>query len=244
MNIDKSNIKTYSSKSFSFYEESGIIRTNENINITKDCKIHCDGRNYYILLPEERKMKKSNWNNFYCSMDPGVRKFQTLYSEDHCIKIGDNASSRIYKLLLILDKCKPKQKALKLRNKIKNLQSELHHKTSRFLCENYNQIILPRLTKNNDIIKNTKLKTKTVRNMVVLGHSKFLELLKTKAQEYTNVFVHETTEEYTSQICANCSLKTKTKKEIYKCNNCKLEIDRDLLGSRNILLKFWNLLKC
>lgn len=243
MNIDKENIIIHGKRQFSLYSESGQITTTEDIEITKDIKITYDGRNYFILVPQKRQMKKSKADNFSCSLDPGIRKFQTLYSEDHSIKIGDRASSKIYNLLLLLDKCKNKKKALGLRLKIKNLQSELHHKTTRFLCENYMEIVIPRLAKNNDIIKNKKLKSKTVRQMVVLGHSKFLELLKTKAEEYTNVKVHETTEEYTSQICPECSKKTKTACEIYKCNNCKFEIDRDLLGSRNITLKFWDLLK-
>jgi transposase len=74
--------------------------------------------------------------------------------------------------------------------------------------------------------------------MVLLGHCKFVERLKTKANEYgANVSV--VTEEYTSQICYNCGLKTKTGMEIFKCKHCKAKMDRDVLGSRNILLKQW-----
>ena len=244
MDIDKSNIIMHGPKEFSLYSDSGYIRTTEELQITKDCKISCDGLHYYIHVPEMREMLESPADNFSCALDPGVRKFQTIYSEDHCIKIADRASTRMYSLMLLLDRSKNTKQKLGLRSKIRNLQTELHHKTGRFLCENYNHIAIPKLTKNNDIIKNTKLKTKTVRNMVVLGHSKFLELLKTKAREYKNVKVYETTEEYTSQICPRCLKKTKVASEIYKCKHCNLVIDRDLLGSRNILLKFWNYLKC
>ena len=44
-------------------------------------------------------------------------------------------------------------------------------------------------------------------------------------------------EEYTSQRCLNCSGLTKTASEIYVCKNCKFKIDRDILGSTNILIK-------
>ena len=134
-------------------------------------------------------------------------------------------------------------KILKLRLKIQNLQSELHFKTSNYLCNNFKCIYVPKLTKENDII-NTRLRkihTKTVRNMVVLGHCKFVERLKTKAEEFTNVQIHVISEEFTSQQCLECRKLTKMKKgeEIHKCEFCKMEIDRDVLGSTNILLKNW-----
>ena len=41
--------------------------------------------------------------------------------------------------------------------------------------------------------------------------------------------------------CLECRKLTKMKKgeEIHKCDFCKMEIDRDVLGSTNILLKNW-----
>ena len=75
--------------------------------------------------------------------------------------------------------------------------------------------------------------------MVVLGHCKFIERLKTKAELYNNVRIQVITEEFTSQRCLKCKSLTKTKLEIYKCNNCNYLIDRDILGSINILLKNW-----
>ena len=193
-------------------------------------------------------MKTSKAENWSCALDPGVRKFQTLYSgESEAIMIGDRASTRIYNLLINIDNAisnKNKSLEIKLRHKVKNLQKELHDKTSRFLCENYNVIYVPKLTKNNDIIKkeNRKIRNKTVREMVLLAHCKFVEKLKTKADEYANVKVNVVTEEYTSQICPNCHKRTKIQGEIYTCQFCGHREDRDLIGSRNILLKSWNLL--
>ena len=79
--------------------------------------------------------------------------------------------------------------------------------------------------------------------MVVLAHCKFVEKLKTKANEYTNVNVHVITEEYTSQICLSCKKRTKRSTELYKCKYCGFQTDRDYLGSCNILLKQWGLLE-
>jgi transposase len=250
-NLPLNQIKMYS---------SGWIKTTENIDkILHDPKIHFDGLNYYILIPYKKSMIKNNKRNKVCSIDPGVRKFQTVYSpeDNSIINIGKHATSKLYNHLLHLDnvisrlnkkdtKKKNKFKILKIKilNKIKNLQKELHNKTSRFLCDNFNNILTPKLTKNNDIIKNKKrtIHTKTVRNMVVLGHSKFIELLKIKTAEYENVYVDIVTEEYTSQTCLRCSKRTKMSGEIYKCNNCKFKCDRDIVGSINILLKNWGLM--
>ena len=254
INIDKTNIKTYNTSdkctAFSLYEETGILYANEKFKIDKDCKIHFDGINYFIIVPyDKQKIASNSSKQYFCSLDPGSRKFQTLYSpEGEVINIGEKASGKLYNLLLNLDDTiskNDKKLQIKLRIRIANLQKELHDKVSRFLCENYNNIIIPKLTKENDIISKTnrKIKTKTVRQMVVLGHCKFIEKLKTKASEYTDVQVKIVTEEYTSQTCPKCHKLTKTSNETYKCKYCSFEMDRDFLGSRNILLKDWNLLK-
>lgn len=243
------NYKTYCNKTeFSLYEESGFIKSREKFEINHDCSIHFDGIYYYLLVPYEKPVKESNADNFFVSLDPGIRKFQTCYSPDSNVNIiGVNASEKIYKLLLMIDKAisnKNKKLETKLRIRVKNLQKELHDKTSRFLCENYRNIYIPKLTEENDIInKNSRnLKTKTVRNMVLLAHCAFVEKLKTKALDYTNIKVQIVTEEYTSQTCLKCHTRTKTSNEIFKCKNCSFKIDRDILGSRNILLKTWDLM--
>lgn len=245
---------------FKITMESGWIKSTENFKEdikNHDSKIHFDGKNYYLVVPYTTTVKTNKEENWFCALDPGVRKFQTVYSPDNndVTILGDRAASKIYNLLLTLDSViarqskKPSSKKLSLQkiillNKIKNLQQELHRKTSRFLCENYNNILIPKLTKCNDIInsKKRKLVSKTVRSMVVLGHCKFVELLKTKANEYTNVNVVVVTEEYTSQTCLRCKERTKTSKENFTCKNCSFSCDRDVLGSINILLKNWGLM--
>lgn len=249
ININKQNIttrKAFGKTEFSLYKESGFIKTTEDFEIEHDCSIHFDGKYYYILVPYQKPFRESKAENFHVALDPGQRKFQVAYSPLGGINIiGKNASEKIYKLLLFIDKAvskKNKKLEVKLRRRVKNLQTELHNKTSHFLCQNFRNIYIPKLTKNNDIIKNKKLKSKTIRKMVILGHCKFVERLKNKASDYNNIKVHEITEEYTSQTCLKCHSRTKTSKEIYKCKTCKFEIDRDILGSRNILLKSWNLM--
>lgn len=250
--IPKSAITVYNN-SIGIYESRTTyarFKTVEKVKeINHDCNLHFDGLNYYICIPYEKELRTNKTSNWFCSMDPGVRKFQTIYSpdEDHHIVIGNRSSKRMYGYLLKLDKLISQKgdmnKIKKLRIRISNLQRELHYKSANFICNMYENIYIPKLTKNNDIINKDKrrLRTETVRKMVVLGHCKFIERLKTKAKEFTNVQVYEISESYSSQRCLHCGMLTKMKRgeEIYKCNTCNLKIDRDVLGSTNILLQNW-----
>jgi len=114
----------------------------------------------------------------------------------------------------------------------------MHNKISNFLVVNYDKIICPKLNKNNELAKKScKLKTKVTRNMATLSHCKFYEKLKLKCLLHGKKF-YETTEEYTTKTCCFCGNinEVKTKKKI-KCDFCKKEIDRDLNGAINIMIK-------
>jgi transposase len=253
--IPKESIKIQENGYLGIYEERTTnfrIKLTEKITeINHDTKIHFDGKDYYICVPYKAVKKPENRNkNWFCSLDPGIRKFQVLYNadEDNYIKFADRASTKMYQLLRYLDFLskepkKNKKKMIALRLKIQCYQKEMHCKITNYLCENFNNIYIPKLTSGNDIIKKKDkfrtLSKSSVRQMVVLGHCKFVERLKTKALEYEDVNVNVIGEEYTSQTCLNCNNLTKTKKEIFKCKHCKLKMDRDLLGSTNILLFNW-----
>lgn len=252
MDFPKDNIhlEDYSKDSFRLYS-SGLIKLKEKFkNDIKGCdaKIHFDGKNYFLISPYTKKITKIENRSSICSLDPGTRKFQTIYDPENSsiINIADRASSKLYPLMIKLDKIiskKPKnfkEKKIKILNRIKNLQQELHRKSCKYLCENFETILIPKLNKKNDIIKleNRTISSKTVRNMVVLGHCKFVEMLKTKANQYSNTKVIIVTEEYTSQACLKCHRMTKYQPEIFKCKYCKMKIDRDILGSVNIFYKY------
>ena len=254
--ISHDSLKTYNNKTVGIYESSSgmRIKCTENIDsINSDSDICYDGLNYYIIIPYEKSIKRSEYTNWFIAMDPGIRKFQVGYSpdEDEHIIFGNRSSLNIYDKLLYVDyltskRCQmktEKKKVLlnKLRSRILNLQKELHYKISNFLCKNYENIYIPKLTKGNDIIKKNgrKINKSTVRKMVLLGHCKFIDRLKAKAEEFTKTKINIITEEYTSQQCLNCRHLTKTTNEIYVCKYCHEKIDRDVLGSVNILLKNW-----
>lgn len=150
--------------------------------------------------------------------------------------------------------------------KIKNIVKELHNKTALFLCKTYDRVLIPRfetqqMVRNNyktkdelnkikeehgeeemkkrlrEIYKKKRLsgRVKFVLNM--LSHFRFRQHLMNKGNEY-GCQISEVTEEYTSKTCTNCGvMSNKYTKREKSCDKCGYKIDRDLNGSRNILIK-------
>ncbi len=149
--------------------------------------------------------------------------------------------------------------------KIHDIVKELHNKTALFLCKNYERIIIPvfgtremvqdtytkeqctKIKNEKGIIEYKKEITKirkTIRLnkrvkfvLSMLSHYKFRQHLIHKSIEY-GCSVEVVTEEYTSITCTNCGIQSKNcVNRIKTCNNCKYQINRDVCGSRNILIK-------
>jgi transposase len=149
--------------------------------------------------------------------------------------------------------------------KIKGYVNEIHKKGAKYLCENYKNILLPSfetkpmISKNKikietERIKEIKNKEKAKKEIKVLGkkirlsknikfvlsmqsHYRFKEYLKAKAKRYRTI-IYDVNESYTSQMCTKCGILSKEyDKERKKKCTCGYSIDRDVNGSRNILLK-------
>jgi putative transposase len=87
--------------------------------------------------------------------------------------------------------------------------------------------------------KNRKISGQTAKAMLAWSHCKFRERLKHKAREYPNCTVLECSEAYTSKTCTQCgNIDWKLKGgKVYKCKKCRVKLDRDANGARNILLR-------
>jgi len=151
--------------------------------------------------------------------------------------------------------------------KIKNIVKELHNKTALYLVRNYNKILLPSFETSNmikcfgkkyiknklnelknassgekkkeiTIMRKEKRLSKRVKFVLnQLSHYKFRQHLANKCNEY-GCELKIVTEEYTSQCCSQCGILSNSyTKRLKCCVSCNLTIDRDLNGSRNILLK-------
>ena len=202
-----------------------------------------------------------------CALDPGVRTFQTTYSPDGtAYKLGDEAATRIYRLMLLVDslcgvherRVRPdgskmskierrrlKQKIARIQNRINNLTDELHWKVANFLVARYSTIVIPpfessKMSARYDASRSRRRRIgkKTVRQMLRLRHFTFRQRLVYLAKVH-GVDVVVAGEEYTSKTCTNCGNihgSLGGAKE-YRCSACGIRYDRDGGGSRNIFIK-------
>lgn len=214
-------------------------------------------------LPFKRNIKDNKDNCKYdiVALDPGVRTFQTFYSEQNIAgKIGDGFSTyllkaygqKVDKLKSVLDTHKKylskktrrnlRKRCALLRAKVKNNVRDLHWKTCNFLTSNFKTIFLPPFEVKN--MTSTKIphnirviNSKTVRSMLCLSHYAFKERLKYRCK-VKGVNLHIKSEAYTTKTCGGCgSLKEIGGLKTYKCGTCNFILDRDYNAARNIYMR-------
>ena len=167
------------------------------------------------------------------SLDPGIRKFMVGYDPDgKVVFIGKDAHKEIIQLLHEVDQTKEKKTWRKIKNKV----SELHWKTISYLMKNYDHIMIPEF-KISGMIKGKKISKQTKRMMCMYSFCSFMTKLKYKCKK-ENKKMYVVDESYTSKTCTLCGkINNVGGSEKYKCEGCENEIDRDVNGSRNILIK-------
>jgi len=224
------------------------FHSTEVINVEKEgTRIVKENGRWFVITPIEYKIKKPETQRLgVVALDCGVRTFQTYYSPFTSGKIGDGDFNRIFRICHRIDNIISKmskgdyrgRKRLKrARNrlywKLKDLISDIHHKSASFLVKNFDTILIPTFETSNMV---QKLRSKTARAMLTWAHHRFKEFLKFKGREYS-CHVIEVNEAYTSKTCSNCGkIQNIGSKKIFRCK-CGLEIDRDLNGAKNIYLR-------
>ncbi len=206
---------------------------------------------YYFCIPQKCQNVANTPIYDMVSLDPGVRTFQTLYSSEEVGKIGDKTSSdllrrseRIDTLTSILKEKTGKtarnirRRCSSLRTKVKNIVSDLHWKTANYLCSTYKNILLPSFTVKSMIGRQDRnIPKSVVRRMVLLSHYKFKERLRYLCGKMGNN-LYIVNEAYTSKTCGRCGVLCNVGgSDVFECDSCKIVIDRDYNGARNILLK-------
>jgi transposase len=193
-----------------------------------------------------------NIRNIILKIEMKIRKYQRILSR----RVNNNNKK-------LKNKKAIKRKINKLYRNIGNIVKELHNQTALFLCKRYKQILLPEFRTKQMVTDKIKEKrrieiekikkegkekireyTRKVRLnkrvkfvMNMLKYYKFKQQLQTKSLEY-GCDLKIVTEEYTTQCCGKCGeLSKKYNGRIKQCNNCKYEINRDINGARNILIK-------
>jgi len=238
--------------------------------INHDMRLTVDKLNrYWICIPIELEIRSENQRpiNKVVSIDPGVRSFSTTYDHDGMIsEWGCGDDEKIKNLCIKYDKLQSKLdkndfhytktgeyhktkktrknfklKMLKVRENIRNKVKDLHWKFAKFLCSNYNTILLPKFESQHMISKeDRKISSKTARSICTYSHYLFQQRLIHKSREFPwcNVVIVE--EDYTSVTCGSCGKynhKLGSSKD-FNCPHCDYKADRDINASRNILLKY------
>jgi putative transposase len=207
---------------------------------------------YYLVVSEQVQPVSTDNQGRLVALDPGVRTFMTFLGECSFGWLGNGSNLYIQKLCFNLDKLvsslskassrqkrRLKKAADRLRCKVKNLVKELHHKTAKFLVDNFDVILLPTLETSRMVSKShRKLRNKSVRQMLTLSHHEFKTFLQWKAWEQSKVVI-DCNEAYTSKTVSwtgeliNHLGGAKT----IKSPITGLKMNRDLNGARGIFLR-------
>lgn len=219
----------------------------------KDARLVWRYEKWWVAVPfTEKLIVGENQTTNIVSLDPGVRSFITFYSSNYSGNLGKGDFSRIQRLCFHLDnlvskrdleKNKQKRRALtkasrKIRAKIKNLITELHHKAAKFLTDNFDIILLPTFeTRQMSNKIGRRLHKKSVRSMLTFAHYSFKQFLKWKAFQ-TGKIVVDCNEAYTSKTHPQ----TGEIKNVGSAKWIKLidgsRVCRDISGARNVLIKW------
>jgi putative transposase len=210
---------------------------------------------YFMCFPMKRDKKNITTPYKAVALDPGVRTFQTFYSEEGLVgKIGDGTASSLKRRLELEDKLKSAIALLKntrktrynmrkrcwsLRTKVKNSVIDLHRKTCNWLTTTFKYIFLPSFDIRHMIKKGDRnIGRTTVRSMLALSHYSFKQRLLHMA-DARGCIVNICNEAYTSKTCGCCGMinSNLSGKKIFDCSTCGLVIDRDYNGARNIYLR-------
>ena len=224
----------------------GKLKTAESLwKPVHDCRMVLQNGRYFVIVPIDVAVKRpENQRLSACALDCGVRTFQTVFSKELILKVGEHDFQRIFRYCYALDKLisrKKKERSNKfnkamqrIRWKVRDLIDEIHNKLALTLCRLFDVVYIPTF-ETHDMV--SKLKHKTSRAMLGWAHYRFKMKLKSKAEEYSCKVV-DCTEEYTSKTCGNCGTENQIGgKEVWTCKHCGCAHDRDINGARNILLK-------
>ena len=228
------------------YNKEPYLLNNINHNVKINYNSILD--EYTLLIPIDNEELIIDNRNKLISLDPGLRTFMTGLSETGIVKIGGNVNKIIKKSIIRLNKIKynklipnkiKKKNEILINRKISNRVNDLHWKTINYLVNNYDTILLGDMSAKSIVSKN---------NLILDPNSK-TACLRTKYYEFRQRLEYKCrvvktnyrlmNEYYTSKTCSNCGYyKVGLKgEENYECKKCKINIDRDVNGCRNIYFK-------
>ena len=240
----------------------------KHLSVGKECDIEVSrtvNGKWYLVLPRKVTIEAAKPTYGDVFLDPGGRTFQTLYSPDGvCGKIGDEfyldhsikgKLLRADTLMSVAAKLKNEghvgrkrkgvlRRAQALRTKVHDIVRDLHRKTCRFLCDNFQAVFIPEFkAPEMTRIGDRTINSKTVRNLMTFAHSEFRnKLIEYGARRGTRVYV--VSEAWTTKTCTGCGhIMDVGSSKVVACEKCGLCLDRDHSGARNVFIRSHQALK-
>ena len=238
-------------------KESGIyprisgkgIRYSEKLpEMVLDSRLVLQSGRWYLTIPTKETIRRSDNQGRIVAVDPGIRSFITFFAEDSFGHIGFHDFGRIIRLGHYLDdlisrrsnvsgqrKRNMKKAEMRMRWKIRDLIDELHHKTAKFLVDNFDVICLPTFeTSKMANKKSRKLRSGSVRMMMTYAFYRFSKFLEHKCFE-TGKQLIRVSEAYSSKLNSFTGeiMNNLGSKEYFNFDG--IRINRDINGARNIL---------
>jgi putative transposase len=228
-----------------------IVKAKHSLKSDGDTRLVKTPLGYELHIIQKSLLENQEKVRNVIALDPGVRTFMTGFDNNGVVDICGQVETlcklknAYYKLRWKAFKtsARSRQRMIKasyrINRRIQNLINEMHYKTIKYLTDNYSDIILPcfyvsQMTRK----KNRRINKKTVQSMLLLSHYKFRDrLVRNATRDGVNVWLSN--ESYTSKTCTKCGHEHKKLggSKIFKCPSCNLNIDRDINGARNILLR-------
>jgi putative transposase len=206
---------------------------------------------YFATYRYKLALSENQAGGKLAALDPGVRTFMTLFSNQEVHKYGDglfnainNLSNKIDGLMSVRARLPTSetwaqqrrtnlQRAIwRLSNKIEDLVTDLHHRVAYDLVSSYDVILLPTFNTAKMVAKTKrKIQRKTVRAMQRLRFYDFAQHLGWMCRKYGKKLLR-INEAYTSKTDSRTG-------EIKQIGGAKTinGMDRDINGARGIMLK-------
>jgi IS605 OrfB family transposase len=184
--------------------------------------VKTDGR-FFINIPYfcEKYLKNSKAGLKYCGIDPGVRDFMTVFSNEkiESFTIKNNIIHKLNQRIQEIKKKRSKKKRRKLKKlqaKKSNIVDEIHHKVINDLSKSFDVIFYGDIN-SHDIVKKNNINPRLNRDVNDLKFYKFKERLITKMNRIgKKVFL--VNEAYTTKTCSCCgNIYNIGKSKIYNC---------------------------
>jgi len=228
------------------FKKLGIIKSEFSLKgQPQACRLTRDSRrNLYILnMPCQKETYEMKDRKKICSLDPGIRTFQTLYSKDHVHEFGKNTYKKIGGILKRISRAKGSAEKFtnRLYDRAKNIIKDMQWKTALKLVQSFDTILVGNMSTKSICRGRLNKKTKSIAMM--FSHYTFNCRLMEKAAQYgSKVIIVD--EAWTSKTCGGCTTKNMNlgASKIFTCESCNFVWDRDFNGARNIMKRYYGLI--